>query len=142
MQSAFVDLGLERDGFLHADDVAIDLTENLLDEEERRGSNGRFAPIEEKLSEGQDVTVQVLKEPVGQKGARITSHVSLPGRYVVYMPSVEHVGVSRKITEDEERRRLKSILKELRAERGGGGYIARTAGSGRSREDFERDHSS
>jgi ribonuclease G len=77
---------------------------------------------------------------VGEKGARITSHVSLPGRYVVYMPTVEHVGVSRKITDDEERRRLKSTLKELRAERGGGGYIARTAGAGRSRDDFERDH--
>jgi len=140
MQSAFVDLGLERDGFLHADDVLEDLTENLLDEEERRGTNGRNgAPIEEKLHEGQDVIVQVLKEPVGQKGARITSHVSLPGRYLVLMPSVEHVGASRKIIDEEERRRLKTILKELRGERGGGGWIARTAGSGRSREDFERD---
>ena len=83
--------------------------------------------------------MQVLKEPVGQKGARITSHVSLPGRYLVLMPSVEHVGVSRKIVDDEERRRLKTILKQLRGERGGGGWIARTAGSGRSAEDFERD---
>jgi ribonuclease G len=140
MQSAFVDLGLERDGFLHSADVAFDLSENLLDEDERRNGNGRgHAPIEEKLAEGQDVIAQVLKEPVGQKGARITSHVSLPGRYVVLMPTVEHVGVSRKITDDEERRRLKNILKELRADRGGGGYIARTAGASRSREDFERD---
>jgi ribonuclease G len=140
MQSAFVDLGLERDGFLHAADVFENMTENLLDEEERRRVNGRGdAPIEDKLDEGQDVVVQVLKEPVGQKGARITSHVSLPGRYLVLMPTVEHVGVSRKITDDEERRRLKTILKELRAERGGGGLIARTAGALRSREDFERD---
>ena len=140
MQSAFVDLGLERDGFLHAADVLEELTENLLDEEERRPTNGRHdAPIEDKLHEGQDVIVQVLKEPVGQKGARITSHVSLPGRYLVLMPSVEHVGVSRKIVDDEERRRLKTILKQLRGERGGGGWIARTAGSGRSAEDFERD---
>ena len=140
MQSAFVDLGLERDGFLHAQDVLEELTENLLDEEERRATNGRpDAPIEDKLREGQDVIVQVLKEPVGQKGARITSHVSLPGRYLVLMPQVEHVGVSRKIVEDEERRRLKSILKAVRAARGGGGWIARTAGSGRSAEDFERD---
>ena len=79
------------------------------------------------------MVVQVLKEPVGQKGARITSHVSLPGRYLVLMPTVEHVGVSRKITDDEERRRLKTILKELRAERGGGGLIARTAGAGAER---------
>jgi ribonuclease G len=140
MQSAFVDLGLERDGFLHAQDALEDLAENLLEEEERAGTNGRSdAPIEDKLHEGQDVVVQVLKEPLGQKGARITSHVSLPGRYVVLMPTVEHVGVSRKITADDERRRLKGILKDVRAERGGGGFIARTAGASRSRDDFERD---
>jgi ribonuclease G len=91
------------------------------------------------LSEGQDVLVQVVKEPLGQKGARITAHVSLPGRYLVYMPTVEHVGVSRKIIEDEERRRLKTLLKNVRQERGGGGFIARTAGAARSAEDFDRD---
>jgi ribonuclease G len=85
------------------------------------------------------VIAQVVKEPLGTKGARITTHVSLPGRYLVFMPTVEHVGVSRKITDEEERRRLKSLLKEIRQERGGGGFIARTAGLGRSREDFERD---
>src|SRR4029450_5607147 len=99
----------------------------------------REGPIEERLKEGQDVLVQVVKEPIGQKGARITSHISIPGRYVVFMPTVEHVGVSRKIVEDAERRRLKSLLKEIRQETGGGGFIARTAGMGRSREDFERD---
>ena len=140
MQSAFVDLGLERDGFLHAADVFEDLTENLLTEEERAGAASREdAPIEDRLHEGQDVIVQVLKEPLGQKGARITSHVSLPGRYLVLMPTVEHVGVSRKITDEEERRRLKTILKEIRQERGGGGFIARTAGASKSREDFVRD---
>ena len=133
MQSAFVDLGTERAAFLHAADVFEDLPENLLAPEERH------APIEQRLHEGQEVIVQVLKEPLGQKGARITSHVSLPGRHVVFMPTVEHVGVSRKIVDDEERRRLKQILKEIRSERGGGGLIARTAGNGRSREDFERD---
>src|SRR4026209_3012547 len=91
------------------------------------------------LRPGQEVVIQVVKEALGQKGARITSHVSLPGRYVVFMPTVEHVGASRKITEDEERRRLKHLFKELRLERGGGGLIARTAGQGRSREDFDRD---
>jgi ribonuclease G len=133
MQSAFVDLGMERHAFLHVADVHEDLPENLLAPEERR------APIEERLREGQPLVVQVLKEPLGQKGARITSHVSLPGRYLVFMPTVEHVGVSRKITDEEERRRLKLLLKEIRLERGGGGFIARTAGNGRSREDFERD---
>ena len=142
MQSAFVELGLERDAFLYVDDVFEDIGENLLTPEEQGGGNGhvhREGPIEERLKEGQDVLVQVVKEPIGQKGARITSHVSIPGRYVVFMPTVEHVGVSRKITEDDERRRLKSLLKEIRQEGGGGGFIARTAGLGRSREDFERD---
>jgi ribonuclease G len=137
MQSAFVDLGLERDAFLHAADVFEELPENLLTPEEVDAA--RSAPIEERLRQGQEVVVQVLKEPIGTKGARITSHVSLPGRYLVLMPTVEHVGVSRRITDDEERRRLKTILKEIRQERGGGGLIARTAGQGKSPEAFFRD---
>ncbi|HEY7513043.1 MAG TPA: Rne/Rng family ribonuclease [Vicinamibacteria bacterium] len=137
MQSAFVDIGQERAAFLHVADVFEELPENLLSPEEQEAA--RSAPIEDRLREGEELVVQVLKEPLGQKGARITSHVSLPGRYLVLMPTVEHVGVSRKITDDEERRRLKTILKEVRAERGGGGLIARTAGRGRSREDFLRD---
>lgn len=137
MQSAFVDLGLERDAFLHAADVFEELPENLLADDEVPPA--RNAPIEDRLKEGQEVVVQVLKEPLGTKGARITSHVSLPGRYLVLMPTVEHVGVSRKITEDDERRRLKTVLKEVRQERGGGGLIARTAGQGKSPEAFFRD---
>jgi len=139
MQSAFVDLGLERDAFLHATDVFEELPENLLTTDEV--TTARRAPIEERLSEGQEVVVQVMKEPLGTKGARITSHVSLPGRYLVLMPTVEHVGVSRKITDDGERRRLKTTLKEIRQERGGGGLIARTAGQGKSAEAFQRDGS-
>jgi ribonuclease G len=137
MQSAFVDLGLERDAFLHAADVFAELPENLLTADEMTAA--RSAPIEERLHEGQEVVVQVLKEPMGTKGARITSHVSLPGRYLVLMPTVEHVGVSRRITDDEERRRLKTILKQVREERGGGGLIARTAGLGKTPEAFLRD---
>src|SRR5262245_6284301 len=136
MQSAFVDIGSGRDAFLYVSDVFAELDENLLTADEL---GGRPARIEEQLQPGQQVLVQVLKEPLGTKGARITSHVSLPGRYLVFMPTVEHVGVSRKITADDERRRLKQLLKEIRLERGGGGLIARTAGLGRSREDFERD---
>src|SRR5438093_985951 len=137
MQSAFVEVGLERDAFLYVADVFEDLDENLLSPEEQGRNN--HAPIEERLQEGEEVVAQVVKEPLGTKGARITTHVSLPGRYLVFMPTVEHVGVSRKITDEEERRRLKSLLKEIRQERGGGGFIARTACLGRSREDFERD---
>ena len=83
--------------------------------------------------------MQVSKEVKGTKGAALTTFISLPGRYLVLMPTVEHVGVSRKITDEEERRRLKTILKELRQERGGGGLIARTAGQGREAEAFLRD---
>jgi ribonuclease G len=143
MQSAFVALGLERDAFLYVADLFEEWGENLLTPEEQaeaeRTGNHREAPIEERLHEGQEILAQVLKEPLGTKGARITSHVSLPGRYLVFMPTVEHVGVSRKIVDEDERRRLKSLLKEIRLERGGGGFIVRTAGQGRGREDFERD---
>jgi ribonuclease G len=137
MQSAFVDLGLERDAFLHAADVFEQLPDNELSADEI--ATARSAPIEERLREGEELVVQALKEPMGQKGARITSHVSLPGRYLVLMPTVEHVGVSRKIVDEDERRRLKAVLKECRQERGGGGLIARTAGQGRPAEAFLRD---
>ena len=141
MQSAFVDLGLERDAFLHVADVFDELPENLLTPEEQGAARDevRDAPIEERLHEGQEVLVQVVKEPFGTKGARITSHVSLPGRYLVFMPTVEHVGVSRKIVDEEERRRLKTLLKAVRQDNGGGGFIARTASNGRSQEEFARD---
>jgi ribonuclease G len=142
MQSAFVDIGLERDAFLHVDDVLAELDENLLTPDEQAApsrARDERGPIEAQIKEGQDLVVQVVKEPLGQKGARITSHVSLPGRYLVYMPTVEHVGVSRKIVDEEERRRLKSVLVQIRAARGGGGLIARTAGQGREAADFERD---
>ena len=94
--------------------------------------------ITELLKEGQEIIVQIAKEPLGQKGARITSHIALPGRYVVYMPTVEHMGVSRKIGSDDERLRLKRILQ---AHRAGipGGYIMRTAGEGKSEEEIASD---
>jgi ribonuclease G len=94
--------------------------------------------ITDLLKEGQEIIVQIAKEPLGQKGARITSHIALPGRYVVYMPTLEHMGVSRKIGSDEERLRLKRILQ---AKRPGpvGGFITRTAAEGRSEEDIAGD---
>ena len=94
--------------------------------------------IAELLREGQEIIVQIAKEPLGQKGARITSHIALPGRYVVYMPSLEHLGVSRKIASDEERLRLKRILQSHRTGITGG-YIVRTAGEGRSEEEIGAD---
>jgi ribonuclease G len=94
--------------------------------------------ISELLREGQEILVQVAKEPLGKKGARITSHIALPGRYLVYMPTVDHVGVSRKIASDEERSRLKRIIHD---NRNGlpGGFIVRTAAEGRGEDEFIQD---
>ena len=94
--------------------------------------------ISDLLREGQEIIVQIAKEPLGQKGARITSYVALPGRFVVYMPTVDHVGVSRKIGSDEERQRLKRILQSNRAGIPGG-FILRTAGEGKTEEELRTD---
>ncbi|HXQ77909.1 MAG TPA: Rne/Rng family ribonuclease [Gemmatimonadaceae bacterium] len=96
--------------------------------------------IEDLLKEGQEVLVQVVKEPLGTKGARLTSHVTMPGRFLVFMPTVDHVGVSRKIESREERTRLRGIVREFREEHGfTGGVIIRTAAGGRSKEDIVSD---
>ena len=157
MQSAFVDIGLERDGFLYVSDVVATLEEfddarSRRDEDERgrgtaerrpRRRRGREAEdreepkIEELLKEGQEIIVQVAKEPLGTKGARLTSHASLPGRFLVFMPTVDHVGVSRKIDSREERSRLRGIVREFREQHGfTGGVIIRTAAAGRPKEDI------
>ena len=94
--------------------------------------------ISDLLKEGQEIIVQIAKEPLGQKGARITSHIALPGRYVVYMPTLEHMGVSRKIASDEERLRLKRILQGRRPGPAGG-FITRTAAEGRTEEEIAAD---
>jgi ribonuclease G len=94
--------------------------------------------ITDLLREGQEIIVQIAKEPLGQKGARITSHIALPGRFLVYMPTVDHIGVSRKIPSDEERSRLKRVLQSNRTGIPGG-YIVRTAGEGRTEEELRAD---
>jgi ribonuclease G len=94
--------------------------------------------ISDLLKEGQEIIVQIAKEPLGQKGARITSHIALPGRFLVYMPTVDHMGVSRKIAGEDERARLKRILQNNRSGISGG-YIVRTAGEGRSEEELRAD---
>jgi ribonuclease G len=223
MQSAFVDIGLERDAFLYVTDVispaeaverfetddeveetpapspeamaAADAAQEALEEGEaaepsdepapaqpaaidgrnraqpsaRRGPGGRrerpargngaaqatepggvqgTAPerleprrkIEDLLKEGQEILVQIVKEPLGTKGARITSHLSLPGRFLVFMPTVDHVGVSRKIESREERGRLRGLVKQFRQEHDfGGGVIIRTAASSRPEADINAD---
>jgi ribonuclease G len=219
MQSAFVDLGLERDAFLYVTDVISPTEEALEDEEEivpapapepagdangnghdvaagpdpgeagavpdepsgaeavpetvpllveapastlsgpvveepqirqqpRQDRSDRRRPertlptakIEDLLKERQEIVVQVVKEPLGTKGARITSHLSLPGRFLVYMPTVDHIGVSRKIESRDERRRLRTIVQRFREESGlPGGVIIRTAAVNRSEEDITAD---
>src|SRR5215213_9781153 len=108
-----------------------------------RGDRDRDQPqakIEDLLKEGQEILVQVVKEPLGTKGARLTSHVTMPGRFLVFMPTVDHVGVSRKIESREERARLRGIVKSFREAHGFiGGVIIRTAASGRSEEDIVSD---
>ena len=112
----------------------------------RRSGRGRFRrqeprslpQISDLLREGQDVLVQIAKEPIGKKGARITSHIALPGRFLVYMPTVNHTGVSRKISSEEERQRLKRIVGSER-ENGHGGFIVRTAAQGASEEELRAD---
>jgi Rne/Rng family ribonuclease len=195
MQSAFVDIGLERDGFLYVTDVInpSDLFDDEDEDEEnggdkdksgaRRGSrpgdrrsdsrgsrpaanagraesrpdqrNGaggarpergegrdrsQDARIEDLLKEGQEILVQVAKEPLGTKGARLTSHVTFPGRFLVFMPTVDHIGVSRKIASREERSRLRGIVREFREEHSfSGGVIIRTAAEERSKDDILAD---
>ena len=109
------------------------------DDAHTTGSGPKSGPmIAELLREGQEILVQVSKEPLGKKGARITSHIALPGRYLVYMPTVDHVGVSRKIATDEERQRLKRVINENRTGLPGG-FIVRTAAEGRSESEFVQD---
>jgi Rne/Rng family ribonuclease len=106
--------------------------------ESSRAGGQQGLQISELLKEGQEIIVQIAKEPLGTKGARITSHVALPGRYVVYMPTITHVGVSRKIASEQERLRLRNIVMEYRGTLTGG-FIVRTAGEGRSDEEIKAD---
>ncbi len=107
---------------------------------EQGGVQGAPPKIEDLLKEGQEVLVQVVKEPLGTKGARLTSHVTMPGRFLVFMPTVDHVGVSRKIESREERSRLRGIVRQFREEHGfTGGVIIRTAASGQSEADIVSD---
>jgi Rne/Rng family ribonuclease len=107
-------------------------------EPQRAGGNHHPVQIAEVLKEGQEILVQIAKEPLGTKGARITSHVALPGRYLVFMPTIDHIGVSRKIASEEERLRLRNIILENKGPLTGG-FIVRTAGQGRSEEEFKAD---
>ncbi len=144
MEAAFVDVGLEKDGFLYVRDVVAELDSlkevaggEALGEEKPQKRRRSHAAIQDMLKRGQDVLVQVVKEPIGTKGVRLTSFVSLPGRYLVLMPTVDHMGISRRIERGKERDRLKGFLRDIRPK--GVGCIARTAGEGKSRKQFAAD---
>ena len=160
MQAAFVDIGLHKDAFLYAgdytanrgedasavpndgEDEAPDLDEGLGErdaEPDMEPPHRREAavPIEEMLHKGQEILVQASKESLGTKGARITAFVSIPGRYIVYMPHSRHVGVSRRIRDDAERDRLRGIVKELQPPTGG--FIVRTVAEGKAAEELQAD---
>lgn len=154
MQAAFVDIGLDRTAFLYVTDVydhfpEFEMMLGRADNEEQ-GENLEPCPTEEEqplhyipppfqiedlLHEGQEIMVQVAKEPLGTKGARVTSHISLPGRHLVLMPTMNHVGISRRIRDEAERRRLKDLIEALRPP--GVGFIARTVSESASVEDLQ-----
>ncbi|MEM5786721.1 MAG: Rne/Rng family ribonuclease [Syntrophobacteraceae bacterium] len=161
MQAAFVDINLEKAAFLYVSDIHHpmgDLEQLLLsscqteeeDQEQeepqqpevengfeevldlRRNCN---IPIEDRLQEGQDILVQVAKEPLGSKGARITTHITLPGRHLVFMPTMDHVGISRRIEDEAERKRLREIMCDIKPDRSG--FIVRTAAEGAEMEKLQ-----
>ncbi len=146
MQAAFVDIGLERAAFLYVGDVReendsinkrVEATEHSEDEQLPDIIENDDKPkIQELLKQGQSVLVQVAKDPVGTKGARITTHISLAGRKIVYLPTLTHVGISRKIENDSERDRLKKEIETSAIE---GGVIVRTAGEGMTSEELDAD---
>ena len=141
MQSAFVELGLERDAFLYVSDVVEDFEEYETDSRDDLSLDEpprAEASIADLLREGQEIVVQVSKDTIAGKGARITSHITLPGRFLVYMPTVNHIGVSRRIESEEERQRLKQLLDTIRPQ-GSGGFIVRTAGEQHNEDEFRAD---
>lgn len=155
MQAAFVDIGLNRAAFLYVGDIRDDKTPGagfLFEDEEHedtessrlenKGENDlptsekNRQPIQELISPGQFLLVQVAKDPLGTKGSRITTHISLPGRHLVFMPTVEHLGISRRIQEEIERERLRGIIEKIKPK---GGVIIRTAGEGATEQDISAD---
>ncbi len=132
MQAAFLDVGLERTAFLHVSDIAQASSRNGDD-------NEPSDIIRELLREGQELLVQVVKDPMGTKGARLTTQISFPSRYLVYMPGIVHVGISQRIEDEAERQRLKDIINEYADEFIPGGYIARTVAEGISKEAIYKD---
>ena len=152
MQAAFIDIGLPRNAFLYVSDIVNDIEEYrelmAVEDEEcepeeiiypTRSSRSRVPNpnIEDILKKGQEILVQIAKEPIEKKGPRVTTHITLPGRYLVLMPMVEHIGISRRIENPEERERLREIIKKIKPP--GTGIIVRTVAEGMDEEAFQND---
>lgn len=153
MQAAFVDIGLEKAAFLYVSEVSANIEEyaKMMEDETDearlefesdtveavKAKKASAVLIEDLLQEGQEIMVQVIKEPIGTKGPRVTTYVTLPGRYLVYMPTIEHIGISRRIEEEAERKRLRELINRLK--KPGAGYIIRTVSEGVSNEEFKAD---
>ncbi|HZJ76283.1 MAG TPA: ribonuclease E/G, partial [Oscillospiraceae bacterium] len=131
MQAAFVDIGIEKNCFLYIKDA---LEKDLFNKDE---SYYKDISITDVVQQGREIIVQVIKEPLGTKGARVTTNITLPGRYLVLMPNTTYIGVSRRITCSKERERLKEEIEQLRPHNMG--IIIRTVAEGRNREDFNED---
>ncbi len=151
MQAAFVDIGLDKAAFLYVGDIREDAESGVYpfsdldrdeplsesDEHEEKFSHStNKTPIQDLLKEGQAILVQVAKDPLGTKGARLTTHISLPGRFIVYLPTVRHLGISRRIENEAERDRLRQLVQTMSPQ---GGVIVRTAGEGASAEQLRTD---
>ncbi len=142
MQAAFVSIGLDRDAFLYVEDAAPAVEVDFGDEAPEILANGPEERsdrprIDDLVKEGQEIVVQVSKDPVASKGPRVSTAISLAGRTLVYLPSAREAGVSRRVTEPAERERLRALLEALS---GGGGFIARTAALGKTAEELAADH--
>ena len=139
MQAAFIDIGLERSAFLHVSDMReARLGTGEFPDPEADGESlpvaSRLEKIELLLQEGDEILVQVIKDALGSKGARLSTQISIPSRFLVFLPGLDHVGVSARIEDEAERRRLRGLVRDLRAADLPGGYIVRTAGDGASPE--------
>jgi len=143
--AAFVNIGLEKNGFLYVDDIIeegspyIDLLDEEMDDEHRKKDRNTPPPkITDILKKGQEISVQVVKEPLGTKGARLTAHISLPGRYLVFMAHDTHKGISKKISDPKERKRLKAIIDEINLPNNVG-IIVRTAAVNHTKDELKRE---
>ncbi len=158
MQAAFVEIGLARAAFLHASDVqegsmvrnpgkgepdsssSAEASDTLAELDSNESKNKKLVePISALLREGQEIVVQVVKDPIGTKGARLTMQPSIPSRYLVFVPNTRHIGISQRIEEPLERQRLKEVVSDFMTKSNEGGYILRTAAEGVSAEDLRAD---